>query len=94
MANQREVTISLPEPVVQAATALAARESRTVGELLQELVTRYDDAVQWRELKQYGQERSEAAGVRTEEEVVKVCREIRAEQYVSEQLAKAGTLPE
>ena len=83
MASMREVTISLPEAVVEAATAVARRESRTVGELLGELLTEHERAAQWRELQRYGRERAAAVGVLTEEDVVRVCREVRAERAAS-----------
>ena len=92
MATQREITISLPEPIVQAATALAAQESRTVGEFLGDRGEQYERSMRWKELRRYGQERAAAMGY-TEEDVVRICREVRAEQHVPEQPGSAGTQP-
>ncbi len=85
MANVREVSITLPEDVVTAAAALASKESRSVGDLMKELLSRYEELAGWRELKRVGQERAAAKGY-TEADVDRLIREFReehAEEYES-----------
>ena len=76
MAETRELAISLPEPVVKSAAALAAKENRSVSDLVQELIARHETVVAWRELKSYGLGRGKASGY-TEDDVVRLVREVR-----------------
>ncbi len=76
MAEQREITLSLPEPVVQAAMA---RESWTIGELVEDVLTQRERTVRWRELTVAAQERAAANGY-TEEDVDRLIAEYRQDQ--------------
>ena len=78
MAETRELAISLPEPVVKSAAALAAKENRSVSDLVQELIARHESVVAWRELKSYGLGRGKASGY-TENDVIRLVSETREE---------------
>ena len=88
MRNSRVVSITLPPAMFEQARALAKDENRTLSELVREALRHYErerllDRVQTR--LRAGAAR---AGVRSEEDVVRVTREARREIYREEQAAK------
>ncbi len=78
MSQVEVVSITLPATVVESASALAAKENRSVGDLLEELVATRASARAWDELKQYGRSRAQSSGY-SEDDVVALVREVRAE---------------
>jgi predicted transcriptional regulator len=53
------------------AAKLAKKENRTMSELVREALRQYERQRWWDETNAYGRATAEAAGVRTEEDVVK-----------------------
>jgi predicted transcriptional regulator len=62
------------------AEALARKEDRTMSELVREAFRHYERQRWWDEMNAYGRATAKAAGVETEEDVVRVIHEHRKEQ--------------
>jgi hypothetical protein len=80
MRTTKVLSITLPEPMLVAAKERAKKENRTMSELVREALRRYEWAEWLREIRPYAQERAEAAGILTEEDVDRVIHEARAER--------------
>jgi CopG family transcriptional regulator / antitoxin EndoAI len=72
MRTTKTLSITLPPEMMTRATKLAKKENRTMSELVREALRQYERQRWWDETNAYGRATAEAAGVRTEEDVVKV----------------------
>jgi len=72
MRTTKTLSITLPPEMLTRASKLAKRENRTMSELVREALRQYERQRWWDETNAYGRATAEAAGVRTEEDVVKV----------------------
>lgn len=72
-------SITLPSTLLEEVKQLAERESKTVGEVLQEAVRRYLTQSQLRELQRYGRGQSEKLGLR-ESDVEQLIHDYRREK--------------
>lgn len=80
MRTTKVVSITLPPPLFEQAQALAKEENRTMSELVREALRRYQREREWEQIRAYGTKAAEIAGVKTEEDVVKLIHELREEQ--------------
>ena len=79
MRTTKVVSITLPPQLLEQAQALAREENRTMSELIREALRRYQRERKWDQIRAYGSAAAERAGVRTEDDVVRVIREYRRE---------------
>lgn len=80
MRTTKVLSITLPEAMLEQAKKRAKKENRTMSELVREALRRYEWAHWLDEIRPYAQERAEAAGILTEEDVVRAIHESRAER--------------
>jgi metal-responsive CopG/Arc/MetJ family transcriptional regulator len=85
MRTTKVISITLPEAMLEEAKKLAAKENRTMSELVREALRRYEWAQWLQETQAYGAERAAAAGILTEDDVVRVIHEYRAERRAGEE---------
>ena len=85
MRTTRVVSITLPPALFEQAKALAKAENRTMSELLREALRSYQREQKLNRIASFGKMRAEMAGVQTEEDVVRLVREVRREIYEEEQ---------
>lgn len=78
MLGTKSITITLPDKVWGGAIALAEKKNVSLDEVVRDAIARYERATAWEELRAYGKERSGASGY-SEEDVVRLCKETRAE---------------
>jgi Arc/MetJ-type ribon-helix-helix transcriptional regulator len=88
MRTTKVLSITLPEPMLAVAKERAKKENRTMSELVREALRRYEWTEFLKEIGPYAQERAEAAGILTEEDVDRVIHEARAERRA--EAAKRG----
>lgn len=75
------INISIPEELLDAADRAAKAESRSRSELIREALRRYLDDAQWRRWQREAGRLAEAAGIRTEEDVVRAVHDLRGVPY-------------
>ncbi len=80
MRTTKVLSITLPEAMLKEAKKRAKKENRTMSELVREALRRYEWTEWLKEIRPYAQERAEAAGILTEEDVDRVIHEARAER--------------
>jgi metal-responsive CopG/Arc/MetJ family transcriptional regulator len=84
MRTTKVLSITLPEAMLVEAKKRAKKENRTMSELVREALRRYEWKQWLDEIRPYAQERAEAAGILTEEDVDRVIHEYRAERRVAQ----------
>jgi Arc/MetJ-type ribon-helix-helix transcriptional regulator len=84
MRTTKVVSITLPEAMLTEAKQRAAKENRTMSELVREALRRYEWTRWLEETQAYGAERAAAAGILTEDDVDRVIHEHRAERRAAE----------
>ena len=80
MRTKRTLSVTLPPEMLSRAEALAKKENRTMSELVREAFRHYERQRWWDETNAYGRATAGAAGVETEDDVVRVIHEHRKEQ--------------
>lgn len=85
MRTTKVVSITMPPPLFEQAQALAKLENRTMSELVREALRRYDREQTIRRVRTQMESVAGQIGVNTEEDVVRLVREVRHEIYVEEQ---------
>jgi CopG family transcriptional regulator/antitoxin EndoAI len=80
MRTTRTLSVTLPPEMLTRAEQLAKKEHRTMSELVREALRQYEKKSWWDEMNGYGRKSAEAAGVRTEEDVVKATHAMRQEK--------------
>lgn len=83
MRTTKTLSITLPPEMLTRAAKLAKKENRTMSELVREALRQYERKNWWDEMNSYGRGSAEAAGVRTEEDVVGVIRSARSRKKAS-----------
>lgn len=78
----KTITLSLPPEMADRVDQVAAQEGRSRSEFLRTAVLRYIEECEWRQLLQYGQERTRAQGLGPED-VGAIVEEYRAETGAS-----------
>jgi CopG family transcriptional regulator / antitoxin EndoAI len=84
MRTTKVLSITLPEPMLALAKERAKKENRTMSELVREALRRYEWTEWLKEIRPYAEERAQAAGIFTEEDVDRVIHEARAERRAAE----------
>jgi CopG family transcriptional regulator/antitoxin EndoAI len=70
MRSTKTLSVTLPPEMLTRAEELAKKENRTMSELVREALRQYERKSWWDEMNAYGRKSAEAAGVRTEEDVI------------------------
>lgn len=73
----RPAAITLPAATLERLEELARQENRSVQELLDEAVRRDERDRWWDEMNEFGRASAEAAGTRSEEQVVSAIHDVR-----------------
>jgi predicted transcriptional regulator len=73
----KTLSVTLPPEMFVRAEELAKKENRTMSELVREALRQYERQRWWDEMNAYGRKTAEAAGVRTEEDVVDAIHAVR-----------------
>ena len=77
MANKTVTSLSLPAEVLKRVELIAKETHRTRSELIQEAVLEYVQRHEWHKMQKEAASYAAAKGVRTEEDVENLVREIR-----------------
>jgi CopG family transcriptional regulator/antitoxin EndoAI len=91
MRTTKVVSITLPPPLFEQAQALAKEENRTMSELMREALRRYQSERMWSRLRSFGTISDDMPGVKNEEDVVKLVRQVRREM-AEEEAARTSQL--
>jgi predicted transcriptional regulator len=70
MRTTKTLSVTLPPEMLTRAERLAKKEHRTMSELVREALRQYERKTWWDEMNAYGRATAQAAGVKTEEDVV------------------------
>jgi predicted transcriptional regulator len=73
----KTLSVTLPPEMFARAEELAKKENRTMSELVREALRQYERQRWWDEMNAFGRKTAEAAGVRTEEDVVDAIHAVR-----------------
>jgi predicted transcriptional regulator len=73
----KTLSVTLPPEMLARAEELAKKENRTMSELVREALRQYERQRWWDEMNAYGRKTAEAAGVRTEDDVVDAIHAVR-----------------
>jgi predicted transcriptional regulator len=92
MRTTKIVSITLPPALYEQARALAKVENRTLSELFREAFRRYERERFWELSKKWAREPAERLGLKTEEDVVELVRQVRREM-AEEEAAKSALRP-
>jgi metal-responsive CopG/Arc/MetJ family transcriptional regulator len=91
MRTTKIVSITLPPALYDQARALAKEENRTLSELFREAFRRYERERFWASAQSEMKEAGDRLGIRTEEDVVNLVRQVRREM-AEEEAAKNAML--
>ena len=80
MRTTKTLSITLPPEMLTRAAALAKEENRTMSELVREALRHYERDRWWDQVNAFGRKTAEAAGVRTEDDVLRAIHELRCEK--------------
>lgn len=80
MRTTKTLSITLPPEMLTRAAALAKKENRTMSELVREALRHYERDRWWDHVNALGRKTAEAAGVRTEDDVVRAIHELRRQK--------------
>ena len=80
MRTTKTLSVTLPPEMLARAEQLAKREHRTMSELVREALRQYERKNWWDEMNAYGRTTAQAAGIRTDQEVVDAVHAIRQEK--------------
>lgn len=70
MRTTKTLSVTLPPEMLARAEQLAKKEHRTMSELVREALRQYERKSWWDEMNQYGRKTAEAAGVKSDRDVV------------------------
>ena len=77
MRTTKTLSVTLPPEMLARAEQLAKKENRTMSELVREALRQYERKTAWDEMNDYGRKTAEAAGVKSEEDVVEAIHAMR-----------------
>ena len=80
MRTTKTLSVTLPPEMLTRAEQLAKKEHRTMSELVREALRQYERKSWWDEMNEYGRKTAEAAGVKSEQDVVEAIHSIRRRQ--------------
>ena len=76
--------VNLPLETVRRAETLAAKENRSVGELLNDALLQYERRAWWDEMNAFGKSSADMAGVHSEADVLAAIHVIRSQRRNSD----------
>ena len=76
----KTLSVTLPPEMLDKAERLAKREHRTMSELVREALRQYERNSIWEQIETYGRKSAAKAGIKTEEDVVKIIHDFRRER--------------
>jgi CopG family transcriptional regulator/antitoxin EndoAI len=76
----KTLSVTLPPEMLDKAERLAKKEHRTMSELVREALRQYERNQIWEEIGLYGRQSAARAGIKTEEDVVKMIHDFRRER--------------
>jgi metal-responsive CopG/Arc/MetJ family transcriptional regulator len=79
MRTTENLSITFPTDMLKRAKKLAARENRTMSELIREAFREYERKRRWDEINAYGRAKAAEFGI-TEEDIPRIVKEWRKEQ--------------
>ena len=91
MRTTKVVSITLPPPLFEQAQALAKEENRTMSELMREALRRYQRERMWERLRSHMAPAADKLGIKSEEDIVKLVREVRREMAEEDRNANLAT---
>jgi CopG family transcriptional regulator / antitoxin EndoAI len=91
MRTTKTLSITLPPQMLARAERLARKEHRTMSELVREALRHYERKNWWDEMNAYGRQTAAAAGVRGEEDVVRVIHQMRQEKRSRKRPIRSST---
>ena len=74
----KTITFSLPPEIAEKVNEVVAQQGRSKSEFVRTAVVRYIEEQEWRQLLQYGEQKSREEGI-SPEDVARLVEEIRAE---------------
>jgi len=74
MRTTKTLSVTLPPEMLARAEELAKKEHRTMSELVREALRQYERKSWWDEMNDYGRKTADAAGVKSEQDVVEAIR--------------------
>ena len=77
MRTTRTLSITLPPEMLSRAERIARKENRTMSELIREALRHYERYNWWEQMNSYGRKTASAAGVATEEDVLRAVHQVR-----------------
>ena len=93
MRTTEPISVTLPPEMLKRARKLAARENRTMSELVREALRVYQRGRQsWQDIFAYGEANAKRLGLKSEDDVVRMVREYRQQRRTAkEHNRKTGT---
>ena len=88
MRTTKTLSITLPPEMLSRAERIARKEHRTMSELIREALRHYERRSWWDEMNAHGRKSAEAAGIATENDVMKAVHEVRKTKRVRRRMAK------
>ena len=89
MRTTKVVTISLPAETLAAAQRMAGEDQQTISELMRAAFRAYQrERQEWADIFAYGEQQGKKAGIRNEQDVVRIVREERRKR--TREAAKAA----
>ncbi len=82
--NMEKSAINLPLETVRRAETIAAKENRSVGELLNDALLQYERRAWWDEMNTFGQASAERAGVHSEADLLEAIHVTRRDRRSSD----------
>jgi len=77
LGKYKVVNISMPEEFFKQAEKLAKEENRTRSELYREAIRQYIETKKWQKLQRESAERARRLGIRSEEDVERIIKDVR-----------------
>ncbi|MGB7265061.1 MAG: ribbon-helix-helix protein, CopG family [Terracidiphilus sp.] len=91
MRTTKVVSITLPPPLFEKAQALAKEENRTMSELMREALRRYERDRLFERMRAQMAPAAERLGIKNEEDVVELVRQVRREMAEEKRNASLAT---
>ena len=76
----KTLSVTIPPEMLDRAERLAKKEHRTMSELVREALRQYERNQIWEEIGAYGRRSAAEAGIKTQEDVVKMIHDFRRER--------------
>jgi predicted transcriptional regulator len=88
MRTTKTLSVTLPPEMLTRAEKLAKRENRTMSELVREALRQYERQQWWDQMNVYGRRTAEAAGIKTEDDIVDAIHAMRRKGHARKKSAR------